>query len=157
LALAQGGYLRAHVCAWPVARSAPSRAASSVSSRSCSVCRSTSSVLFSLLSFGGRMADIMIQDRIAGFGAPVHRALTEPILPANAARAVAIPTAPSLPQSGLGFGCGLPGCCRRPAATWRPCGPRSAIRSLSRWCAGMYVIRIISNREARHDGPYRVP
>jgi type IV secretion system protein VirB3 len=36
------------------------------------------------------MADILSQDAIPGFEAPVHRALTQPILLAGAPRAVAI-------------------------------------------------------------------
>jgi hypothetical protein len=103
------------------------------------------------------MADIVIQDRIAGFGAPVHRALreTDPARERGARRRD--PNGTVSAAIGLGLRLWIAGLLRGPAATWRPCGPRSAIRSLSRWCAGTYVIRIISNREARHDGPYRLP
>ena len=49
------------------------------------------------------MADIVSQDVIAGFEAPVHRALTEPILLAGAPRAVAILNGTLSAAIGLGL------------------------------------------------------
>ena len=49
------------------------------------------------------MADIVTQDVIAGFEAPVHRALTEPILLAGAPRAVAILNGTLSAAIGLGL------------------------------------------------------
>jgi type IV secretory pathway TrbD component len=49
------------------------------------------------------MADIVTQDNIAGFEAPVHRALTEPILLAGAPRAVAILNGTLSAAIGLGL------------------------------------------------------
>jgi type IV secretory pathway TrbD component len=49
------------------------------------------------------MADIVSQDVVAGFEAPVHRALTEPILLAGAPRAVAILNGTLSAAIGLGL------------------------------------------------------
>jgi type IV secretion system protein TrbD len=49
------------------------------------------------------MAQVVSQERIAGFEAPVHRALTEPILLAGAPRAVAILNGTVSASIGLGL------------------------------------------------------
>ncbi|MGA8158783.1 MAG: hypothetical protein WB822_21780, partial [Rhodoplanes sp.] len=49
------------------------------------------------------MAEIIEHELIAGFEAPVHRALTEPILLAGAPRAVAILKGTLSAAIGLGF------------------------------------------------------
>ena len=49
------------------------------------------------------MADVVTPGEIAGFEAPVHRALTEPILLAGAPRAVAILNATLSAAIGLGL------------------------------------------------------
>jgi type IV secretion system protein TrbD len=49
------------------------------------------------------MAQIVSQEQIAGFEAPVHRALTEPILLAGAPRAVAILNGTVSAAIGLGL------------------------------------------------------
>jgi type IV secretion system protein VirB3 len=49
------------------------------------------------------MAQVISQEPIAGFEAPVHRALTEPILPAGAPRAVAILNGTVSAAIGLGL------------------------------------------------------
>ena len=49
------------------------------------------------------MAEIVNEEPIAGFAAPVHRSLTEPILLAGAPRAVAIPNGTVSAALGLGL------------------------------------------------------
>jgi type IV secretory pathway TrbD component len=49
------------------------------------------------------MAEIIVNDLISGFEAPVHRALTEPILLAGAPRAVAILNGTLSAAIGLGL------------------------------------------------------
>ena len=95
------------------------------------------------------MGDIVAHEMIPGFEAPVHRALTEPILLGGAPRAVAILNGTLSAAIGLGCGCGSRGSSSGRSATWRRSGPPSVTRSSSRWCAGICATRHISKREVR--------
>ena len=103
----------------------------------------------------GLMSEIHFTRSIPGFEAPVHRALTEPILLGGAPRAVAITNGTLAAAVGLG----LAPLDRRPPAvgdrsSWRRSGRQSATRSSSTSCAGTSVIRRISACKAdRHAQP----
>ena len=87
-------------------------------------------------------------DPVPGFSAPVHRALTEPILLAGAPRAVAIVNGTLAAAIGLGLRLWVAGVLIWSSATSPPSGPRGAIRSSSRWCAGTCAIPAICACEA---------
>jgi len=55
------------------------------------------------------MGGILLHDAVAGFDAPVHRALTEPILLGGAPRAVAIANGTLAAAVGLGLRLWIPG------------------------------------------------
>jgi type IV secretion system protein VirB3 len=55
------------------------------------------------------MGGILLQESVAGFDAPVHRALTEPILLGGAPRAVAIANGTLAAAVGLGLRLWIPG------------------------------------------------
>jgi len=55
------------------------------------------------------MGGLFAQDAVAGFDAPVHRALTEPILLGGAPRAVAIANGTLAAAVGLGLRLWIPG------------------------------------------------
>src|SRR6516164_4964687 len=93
----------------------------------------------------GLMSELLAHDPIPGFEAPVHRALTEPILLGGAPRAVAITkTAPSLLPLVWDCAFGSPASCCGRSGTWRRSGPQSATRSSSMSCGGTCVIPRIS-------------
>ena len=80
------------------------------------------------------MQEIVGHDLIPGFEAPVHRALTEPILLAGAPRTVAIVNGTLSAAIGLGFASGSPAWCsgcrppggglgRQARSLLRRCGP----------------------------------
>ena len=93
------------------------------------------------------MTQIVSQEPIAGFEAPVHRALTEPILLAGAPRAVAILNGTVSAAIGLGLRLWIAGlvlwALGHMAAVWAskrdPCS--------SKWCAGTCATRCISVHE----------
>ena len=69
-----------------------------------SIAFAASSFFLTFFQFGGGVAGLMDQtDAIAGFYAPVHRALTEPILLGGAPRAVAIVNGTLAAAVGLGL------------------------------------------------------
>ena len=69
-----------------------------------SIAFAASSFFLTFFQFGGGVAGLMDQaDTIAGFYAPVHRALTEPILLGGAPRAVAIVNGTLAAAVGLGL------------------------------------------------------
>lgn len=72
-----------------------------------SIAFAASSFFLSFFSFGGGagglMSEILTHDPIPGFEAPVHRALTEPILLGGAPRAVAITNGTLAAAVGLGL------------------------------------------------------
>ena len=86
------------------------------------------------------MAINLIQDAIAGFEAPVHRALTEPILLAGVPRSVAIINGTLAAAIGLGLRLWLVGlvlwAVGHMAAAWA-----ARVHSSSKWCAGTFAIR----------------
>ena len=100
-------------------------------------------------------------DTIAGFYAPVHRALTEPILLGGAPRAVAIVNGTLAAAVGLGLRLWIVG-----AAIWlvsrtfrrdvRP--PGQGCRPSSMVCAGTSAIpSTLSGEGGIHDEPRRIP
>ena len=93
------------------------------------------------------MAAIVDPD-VPGFFAPVHRALTDPILMGGAPRTVAIANGTLAAAIALGLRLWIPGALIWAVVTPRPSGPRSAIRSSSTWCAGTFAIPPISASEA---------
>jgi Type IV secretory pathway, VirB3-like protein len=82
-------------------------------------------------------------EAITGYYAPVHRALTEPILLGGAPRAVAIVNGTLAAAVGLGLRLWIAG-----AAIWRLSGPPSATPPSSTWCAGTCATRSTWLREA---------
>jgi hypothetical protein len=92
------------------------------------------------------MAQVLSQEPIQGFEAPVHRALTEPILLAGAPRAVAILNGTVSAAIGLGLRLWIAACCGH-SATWPQSGPPGETRCSSKWCAGTCGTRPISVRE----------
>jgi type IV secretion system protein VirB3 len=86
---------------------------------------------------------------IAGFYAPVHRALTEPILLGGAPRAVAIVNGTLAAAVGLGLRLWIAGAALwligHLAAVWAP----SAILLLSTSCAGICATRSTWSREVQ--------
>lgn len=93
------------------------------------------------------MAEIIEHELIPGFDAPVHRALTEPILLAGAPRAVAIINGTLSAAIGLGLRLWIAGIVLGASATSPPSGLPSAIRPSSKWCAGTCAIHCISAPE----------
>ena len=80
---------------------------------------------------------------------PVHRALTEPILLGGAPRAVAILNGTLAAALGLGLRLWIAGILLGvDAGRPRRCGPRSAIRNSSTWCAGIFASPAIWEFEA---------
>ena len=97
-------------------------------------------------------------DAIAGFYAPVHRALTEPILLGGAPRAVAIVNGTLAAAVGLGLRLWIVGAAIWLVAISPRSGPPSATRPSSTWCAGTSAIRSTWSAEGGiHDEPRRIP
>ena len=90
------------------------------------------------------MSEMLLHDQVPGFEAPVHRALTEPILLGGAPRAVAITNGTLAAAVGLGLRLWIAGLLLWAIGHWRRSGPQSATRSSSMSCGGICVIPRIS-------------
>ena len=97
-----------------------------------------------------------MDDQIIGFVAPVHRALTEPILMGGAPRAVAILNGTWQRHSASVCAFGSPAFFSGSSVIWRPSGLPNAIQSSSRSCAGTFVSPVTYPCEFSHDEFCRV-
>jgi hypothetical protein len=97
-----------------------------------------------------------MDEQIPGFVAPVHRALTEPILMGGAPRSIAIVNGTLAAALGIGLRLWIAGLLLWFVGHMLPSGPPSATLTSSRSCADTCAFPVTSTRELSDDEPCRI-